>query len=179
VAFAARRLGLLLIAYNRTHERAQALAASAGGAALDADAMASEAAAERSLREQLGSGAGVEIAALVCTLPASAAWSAPPWLLARHRPAVLDACYRPRSTPLLRQARAAGCATAEGCEMLIAQGVAAFAVWTGLASRAGGGWSERIGAGAEQDVLEAGAGVPVAEMARAVYEALEREPGMG
>ena len=79
---------------------------------------------------------------------------------------MLDVAYRPRETPLLAQARAAGCEVCEGVEMLVAQGVAAFAIWAGLAER-----------GAEEEEGVA-AGTPVAEMARAVYEALERRPGV-
>ncbi len=49
--------------------------------------------------------------------------------------------------------------------MLIAQGVAAFAIWAGLAEE-----------GAEEE--GAAPGTPVAEMARAVYAALEARPGL-
>ena len=107
----------------------------------------------------------VALSPLTLTLPASAAWAAAPWLLARDAPAVLDVAYRPRETPLLRQARAAGCEAVEGVEMLICQGVAAFAIWAGLAGEEDGEGEEGVGAG-----------TPVAEMARSVYEELERRP---
>ena len=47
---------------------------------------------------------------------------------------MFDLVYRPRETALLRQARAAGCRTIEGIEMLIEQGARSFELWTGLAA---------------------------------------------
>jgi pentafunctional AROM polypeptide len=109
-------------------------------------------------------------AALINTLPPAAGWAAPAWLLAPRggalgHPVVLDVAYRPRVTPLLAQAAAAGCATVEGVEMLVAQGLAALALWTG---RAGG-----EGAAGVRQLC--GAGIPAAEATRAVYEALEAD----
>jgi shikimate dehydrogenase len=48
------------------------------------------------------------------------------------RPVVFDLVYRPRRTPLLERAAAAGCPTVEGIEMLIEQGARSFELWTGL-----------------------------------------------
>ena len=48
------------------------------------------------------------------------------------RPVVFDLIYRPRRTPLLRRAAAAGCPLVEGIEMLIEQGAGSFELWTGL-----------------------------------------------
>lgn len=45
--------------------------------------------------------------------------------------AVIDLVYRPRPTPLLRAAAAGGLVTHDGLEMLVRQGAAAFAAWTG------------------------------------------------
>jgi len=45
--------------------------------------------------------------------------------------AVMDLVYRPRQTPLLRQAAASGCRTVEGIEMLVEQAALSFEVWTG------------------------------------------------
>lgn len=45
---------------------------------------------------------------------------------------VFDLVYRPRVTPLLAAARALGCRTVEGVEMLVEQGARSFEVWTGL-----------------------------------------------
>jgi 3-dehydroquinate dehydratase/shikimate dehydrogenase len=44
---------------------------------------------------------------------------------------VFDMVYEPRETPLLRAARAAGCRTIDGVEMLVAQAVGQFETWTG------------------------------------------------
>jgi 3-dehydroquinate dehydratase/shikimate dehydrogenase len=44
---------------------------------------------------------------------------------------VFEMIYAPRETRLLREARAAGCVTIEGVEMLAAQGVRQFEIWTG------------------------------------------------
>jgi 3-dehydroquinate dehydratase/shikimate dehydrogenase len=50
-----------------------------------------------------------------------------------HRPGsvVFDMVYDPLETPLLAQARAAGCVIIDGLEMLLAQAVAQFETWTG------------------------------------------------
>ncbi len=45
---------------------------------------------------------------------------------------VFDMVYEPRETPLLRAARAAGCRTIDGVEMLVAQAVGQFEAWTGI-----------------------------------------------
>jgi 3-dehydroquinate dehydratase/shikimate dehydrogenase len=45
---------------------------------------------------------------------------------------VFDMVYEPRDTPLLRAARAAGCRTVDGVEMLVAQAVGQFETWTGV-----------------------------------------------
>lgn len=44
---------------------------------------------------------------------------------------VYDVIYNPEETKLLRLARKAGCATANGLYMLLYQGAAAFEIWTG------------------------------------------------
>ncbi len=45
---------------------------------------------------------------------------------------VFDLVYAPLETRLLREARAAGCATIDGLEMLIAQAAPQFEAWTGI-----------------------------------------------
>ena len=45
--------------------------------------------------------------------------------------AVYDMIYRPSETPLLRQAKAAGCRTANGLGMLLYQGAKALEIWSG------------------------------------------------
>ena len=44
---------------------------------------------------------------------------------------VFDMVYEPRETPLLAAARAKGCRTIDGVEMLVAQAVGQFEAWTG------------------------------------------------
>jgi shikimate dehydrogenase len=53
------------------------------------------------------------------------------WLKSGHPRRVYDMIYRPAETALLRAARSAGCATANGLGMLLYQGAAALELWTG------------------------------------------------
>jgi shikimate dehydrogenase len=48
-----------------------------------------------------------------------------------QRTTVIDLVYGP-TTPLVRQARAAGCVVRDGIEMLVQQGAAAFQLWTDI-----------------------------------------------
>ncbi len=48
-----------------------------------------------------------------------------------NAPAVFDMVYRPIATPLLRMARARGLRCISGVDMLVAQGVAQWELWTG------------------------------------------------
>jgi shikimate 5-dehydrogenase len=50
---------------------------------------------------------------------------------------VFDLVYTPAETPLLADARAAGCLTIGGLEMLIAQAERQFELWTGQRPPAG------------------------------------------
>jgi shikimate 5-dehydrogenase len=50
---------------------------------------------------------------------------------------VFDLVYSPAETPLIAQARASGCWTIGGIEMLIAQAEKQFEIWTGHAPPAG------------------------------------------
>jgi shikimate dehydrogenase len=70
------------------------------------------------------------------------------------RPVVYDLVYRPRRTPLLAAAAAAGCPTVEGIEMLIEQGARSFELWTGVPA-------------------------PVDEMRAAAYRALDEQVAVG
>jgi shikimate dehydrogenase len=54
-----------------------------------------------------------------------------PSALLRPGRVVFEMIYSPRETRLLREARAAGCLTIEGLEMLAAQGALQFEMWTG------------------------------------------------
>eukprot|EP00906_Rhabdomonas_costata_P026554 RCo037837 len=100
--------------YNRTLSKAKDLAAEFSGEAVPS-------------LEGLGA---VDI--IIGTIPASAQGpqTVPPGLL-HGKPVVVDLAYRPRRTPLLKQAEAAGCATVQGIELLIAQGLVQFRRWTG------------------------------------------------
>ena len=74
--------------------------------------------------------ASVTVDAVVSTIPGAAEFELPPACL-KNKPAVLDAAYKPASTALLVQAKAAGCPVAQGASMLVAQGVAQLQQWTG------------------------------------------------
>jgi shikimate dehydrogenase len=52
----------------------------------------------------------------------------------RRGQTVMDIIYRPRRTPLLIAAKAAGARTVDGLQMLLHQGALAFTLWTGLAA---------------------------------------------
>jgi shikimate 5-dehydrogenase len=114
--YCAQQLGLELLVYNRTADKAVKLAQRFGGRAvlaLDADTLG-------------------PIDAIISTVPAASNFAMPdPDWLARHRPVVLDAAYRPRRTVLLVQAAQAGSRTLEGIDMLVEQGVKQMELWTG------------------------------------------------
>lgn len=158
VAYAAMKLNLKLLVHNRTVSKAEELAK-------DWDAIIVPTLGVSSDEQDLDF--PFEIVALVCALPPTAQWTAPVWLL-RNKPVVFDVCYRPRITPLLSQARKFDCPVIEGIEMLIAQGLAAFSLWTGL--------DVTTSNDDDDDDVEVGPAVPVAEIAREVYKALEDMP---
>jgi shikimate dehydrogenase len=49
-------------------------------------------------------------------------------------PVVMDIVYAPLETRMLREAKAAGCLTIDGLQMLLHQGAAQFELWTGQAA---------------------------------------------
>ncbi len=55
----------------------------------------------------------------------------PDWLRAHPPRRVYDMIYRPAETPLLRAAKEAGCAVANGVNMLLHQGETALQLWSG------------------------------------------------
>lgn len=54
-----------------------------------------------------------------------------PFAALRRGQTVMDIVYRPRRTPLLLAAKAAGAGTVDGLQMLLCQGALAFTLWTG------------------------------------------------
>jgi shikimate dehydrogenase len=73
---------------------------------------------------------------VVNTTP-SGGWDEPlpvPQASLRRGQTVMDIVYRPRRTPLLIAAKAAGARTVDGLQMLLHQGALAFTLWTGRAA---------------------------------------------
>eukprot|EP00639_Heterosigma_akashiwo_P037228 CAMPEP_0194708682 /NCGR_PEP_ID=MMETSP0296-20130528/1548_1 /TAXON_ID=39354 /ORGANISM="Heterosigma akashiwo, Strain CCMP2393" /LENGTH=120 /DNA_ID=CAMNT_0039605567 /DNA_START=11 /DNA_END=370 /DNA_ORIENTATION=+ len=117
-AYAMQQMGCRLAVYNRTPEKAEAIAGKFGGRALAG-------LGPGDLEEVFGP-AGVDI--IVSTIPAAAEFTLPDFFFA-SKPAVLDAAYKPPKTALLAQAMDAGCPYAQGAEMLIEQGIEQFQFW--------------------------------------------------
>ena len=128
-AYAAAKLGLDRIYYNRTPEKAQDLASEFGGvvaSSLDADADT-----KNSLRYILAQNQG-SVQVVISTLPAAAEFELPEWMLSGDSlPVVFDVNYKPYNTALLLQTTAKGCDVVRGSEMLWEQGVGQFELWTG------------------------------------------------
>ena len=128
VVFALARAGAHVAVYNRTQERAQALAAGLAphlpGADVQIVAVAGLAAALRS-------------ADLVVNTTSVGMTGGPPGsplptgAQLRAGATVYDLIYTPRLTPFLRQARACGAQTIGGLGMLVHQGAQALTLWTG------------------------------------------------
>lgn len=131
VVFALAESGFRVALLNRSASRAVDLAA-----AVDACYPGSVRVIETDARAELGQ-AVAEASLLVQTTsvgmhPAEEALPDVP-LEALH-PALLvyDLIYNPVETRLLREARARGCRTLNGVQMLVHQGAAAFEIWTGV-----------------------------------------------
>jgi pentafunctional AROM polypeptide len=130
-AYAARKLGLKRIYYNRTPAKAQDLADSFGGTVVSDLSMDSSGDTDKkSLGDVLPSDASIK--AVISTLPASAEFVVPDWLLAAQPNGfvVFDVNYKPYHTKLLTQAEDAGFQVVRGSEMLWEQGVGQFEAWT-------------------------------------------------
>ncbi|KAG7357541.1 shikimate dehydrogenase [Nitzschia inconspicua] len=137
-AYAASKLGLKRIYYNRTPAKAQDLADSFGGtvvSSLEQGPSANDTSSEprRSLGDVLPDGARIRV--VISTLPASAEFVLPEWLLTAHQqpslgPVIFDVNYKPYQTKLLTQAEEAGLYVVRGSEMLWEQGVGQFEAWT-------------------------------------------------
>ena len=127
-AYAAARLGLDRVYFNRTPSKAKDLADEFGGtvaASLGADGEASFG----SILE------GSKLKVVISTLPAAAEFVLPGWILeSSELPVVFDVNYKPYNTELLLQAVDGGCDVVRGSEMLWEQGVGQFELWTGRAA---------------------------------------------
>ena len=128
-AFAATKLGLDKIYFNRTPSKVEELSREFGGVvakSLDNDKDNNE-----SLGALLEQSKG-KVVVVISTLPAAAEFQLPHWLLeGESLPVVFDVNYKPYSTKLLEQATDRGCDVVRGSEMLWEQGVGQFELWTG------------------------------------------------
>jgi shikimate dehydrogenase len=117
-AYALREAGAAkVLVWNRTEERARALAADLGVDAADDPAPADVLVNCTSvgLDEKTDPFKDLPLGADALT-----AW-----------PTVVDLVYRPGGTPLVTAAREQGCRTVDGLEVLVHQGALSFSVWTG------------------------------------------------
>jgi len=103
--------------FNRTQEKAEALAAEFGATALPNEQRTQNKADAVINCTSIGMWPEVDDT----PLPTSG-------LL--HRPAVFDTVYNPVETRLLREAREAGCTTIDGVSMFVNQAVGQFECWT-------------------------------------------------
>jgi len=128
-AFAATKLGLEKIYFNRTPSKVEELAREFGGVV--AKSLDNDRSNEESLGSLLNESKG-RVAVVISTLPAAAEFQLPEWLLESDPlPLVFDVNYKPYETALLRQATERGCDVVRGSEMLWEQGVGQFELWTG------------------------------------------------
>jgi pentafunctional AROM polypeptide len=131
-AYAASKLGLKRIYYNRTPAKAKDLADSFGGTVVSSlDQSPNENADEMSLGDALPADASIKV--VISTLPAAAEFVLPDWLLTAKQftnPVIFDVNYKPYHTKLLTQAESVGFQVVRGSEMLWEQGVGQFEAWT-------------------------------------------------
>ncbi|CAM9362289.1 unnamed protein product [Chrysoparadoxa australica] len=117
--YAMQQLGMTLLVYNRSQEKAESLAARFGGTALGAlTTEAVETACGKPCPD-----------VIISTIPGSAEFTVPEGMLSA-KPIVFDAAYKPPRTALLEQAVASGCPLVQGADMLIEQGREQFQMWT-------------------------------------------------
>ena len=119
-----RDAGANVAVFNRTHARAERLAAEWRSQG-DVRAVAAEALADAV------AGADWLVNTTSVGMHGGPPGSPLPEGVLPRAGAVVDLVYRPRPTPLLRAAAAAGLVTHDGLEMLLQQGAAAFEAWTG------------------------------------------------
>mmetsp|Transcript_32694 Transcript_32694/g.44243 ORF Transcript_32694/g.44243 Transcript_32694/m.44243 type:complete len:471 (-) Transcript_32694:232-1644(-) len=135
--YAMQSLGLTVIVYNRTPSKAQELAHrfdNPDGAARVAHVTEIEAG---SIVEAAALSSPVPIQVVVSTVPATAGFELPEWVLQQNfgdssypPPVVLDAAYKPACTKLIEQATRGGCRVIMGAEMLLEQGMEQSEMWT-------------------------------------------------
>lgn len=128
-AYAATKLGLKRIYYNRTREKAQDLANSFGGDVVNSLYKESIKNDEEAniLGNVLPEGASIKV--VISTLPAGAEFVLPEWIL-ENKPVIFDVNYKPYFTKLIMQSEESGCQVVRGSEMLWEQGVGQFEAWT-------------------------------------------------
>jgi len=127
-AYAATKLGLKRIYYNRTPAKAQDLSDTFGGTVVSNLDEGSDSDTEgKSLGDILPEGALIKV--VISTLPAAAEFFLPEWLLEK-KPVVFDVNYKPYDTKLLLQCEEAEIEVVRGSEMLWEQGVGQFEAWT-------------------------------------------------
>jgi pentafunctional AROM polypeptide len=130
-AYAASKLGLKRIYYNRTPVKAQDLADSFGGTVVTSLERSSiDGSSELCLGNALPEGAVIRV--VISTLPAAAEFVLPEWLVTAQSPGpvIFDVNYKPYHTKLLTQAEEARLQVVRGSEMLWEQGVGQFEAWT-------------------------------------------------
>lgn len=154
-AYAASKLRLERVYYNRTPSKAQELAKEFGGTAItsldgtsndpivekfnlvDNDAVQAEQSDDITLGTLLESMNG-QVRVVISTLPAAVGFELPQWLVnqcktsdSKDKPIIFDVNYKPYWTNLLHQAENSGFPIVRGSEMLWEQGVGQFELWTG------------------------------------------------
>ncbi|KAL7574469.1 hypothetical protein ACA910_015837 [Epithemia clementina (nom. ined.)] len=134
----AEKLGLQLLYYNRTPSKAAELAESFGGTVVESleqhDVVEDNSSpVTTSIGRVLDATPGSRVRVVISTLPASANFPLPSWILEQQpvRPIIFDVNYKPYQTSLLEQAIQAGCQVVRGSEMLWEQGIGQFELWTG------------------------------------------------
>jgi pentafunctional AROM polypeptide len=110
-AYALSALGMKLYVYNRTHSKAEEVAAKFGGKACTSLADIEEV-----------------VDVVVSTIPGSAEFSLPDKIVGQ-KPVVFEAAYKPPMTAILKQAIQESCQCVQGYEMLVEQGVEQFERW--------------------------------------------------
>lgn len=123
IGFALRTSGAEVTIAGRDPERTAAAAEVVGARKIELEAGAL---AEALLQADL----------LVNATPLGESSSLPEGVELHRDLTVFDLVYRPRETALLGAARAVGCVTIEGVEMLVEQGALSFGIWTGMTAPA-------------------------------------------